>query len=79
VEDDFLALEADVLGPLDEACEVSLGADVLANTKVFWGSLKERVLLGLCGFAGSEGSSGGLLAGSRLGFGGLVMETKSAT
>jgi hypothetical protein len=29
VEDDLLALKADVLGPLDEAGQVGLGADVL--------------------------------------------------
>ena len=30
VEDDLLALEADILGPLDEAGQVALGLDVLA-------------------------------------------------
>ena len=30
VEDDFLALKADVFGPFDEAGQVGLGADVLA-------------------------------------------------
>lgn len=30
VEDDLLALEANVFGPFDEASEISLGADVLA-------------------------------------------------
>jgi hypothetical protein len=30
VEDDLLALKADVFGPLDEAGQVGLGTDVLA-------------------------------------------------
>ena len=29
VEDDLLALQADVLRPLDEACQVGLGLDIL--------------------------------------------------
>jgi hypothetical protein len=29
VQDDLLALEADIFGPLDKASQVSLGADVL--------------------------------------------------
>jgi len=46
------------------------------NAKVLGLGLEERVLLRLGGLAGSEGSSSGLLSG--LGFGRLVMETKSA-
>lgn len=76
VEDNLLALEADVFGPFDEASQVGLGADILANTKVLGLRLEERVLLRLGGFAGSEGGSSGLLSG--LGFGRLVIETKSA-
>jgi len=48
------------------------------NTEVLGGRLEERVLLCLGGFAGSEGGSSGLLARSGLGFGRLVIETKSA-
>ena len=48
------------------------------DTEVLGGGLEERVLLGLSGLAGSEGSSSGLLSGSGLGFGRLVMETKLA-
>jgi len=70
VEDDLLALEADILGPLDEAGEVSLRADVLADTEVLGGRLEERVLLSLGGLARREGSSGGLLSRSYFGLGG---------
>jgi len=78
VKDDLLALKADILGPLDETGEIGLGADVLANTEVLGGSLEERVLFGLGRLASSKGSSSRLLAGSGFGFGGLVIETKSA-
>lgn len=44
VEDLLLALETDVLGPLDHAREVALGLDVLADTEVARTLLKERVL-----------------------------------
>lgn len=47
---------------------------LLTDTEVFWGSLEEGILRLLGGLAGTEGSSGGLLAG--LGLGRLVMETK---
>lgn len=76
VKNHLLALQADVLGPLDEAGEVSGGTDVLADTKVFGGRLEERVLLRLGALAGAEGGGGGLLAGSSLGLGGLVIETR---
>ena len=46
------------------------------NTEVLGLRLEERVLLRLGGLAGSEGGSSGLLSG--LGFGRLVIETKSA-
>jgi len=78
MEDDLLALETDVLGPFDEAGEVGLGADVLADTEVLGVSLEERVLFSLSRLAGSERSSSGLLARSGFGFGRLVIETKSA-
>jgi hypothetical protein len=48
------------------------------DTKVLGPRLEERVLLGLGDLAGSKGSSSRLLSGSGLGFGGLVIETKSA-
>lgn len=44
LEDLLLALEADILGPLDHATEVSLGLDVLADAIVAGALLKERVL-----------------------------------
>jgi len=77
VQDDLLALEADIFGPLDEAGEVTDGLDVLANAEVFGGGLEERVLLGLGGLASTEGGSSGLL-GRGLGFGRLVIETRLA-
>ena len=45
VEDDLLALEADVFGPLDEPGEVGRGLDGLADSKVLGLLLEERVLL----------------------------------
>lgn len=47
VQNLLLALKADILGPLDEAGEVALGLDVLANTEVAGAALDERVLSGL--------------------------------
>lgn len=44
VEDLLLALKADILGPLDEAREVALGLDVLADTEVLGALLDQRVL-----------------------------------
>jgi hypothetical protein len=44
VEDLALALETNVLGPLDHTRKVASGLDVLANTKVAWAALDERVL-----------------------------------
>jgi hypothetical protein len=44
VEDLLLALEADILGPLHHAREVSSGLDVLADTKVTGLLLDKRVL-----------------------------------
>ncbi len=43
LEDGLLALQADVLGPLDEARKVALGLDGLADTKVTWALLDEGV------------------------------------
>lgn len=79
VEDDLLALEADVFGPLDKASKVRLVLDVLTDTKVARAGLEERVLRDRLGLAArSKGSCGGLLSG--LGFWGLVIEqgTRSA-
>lgn len=78
VQDNLLALKADVLGPFDETGQVGLRADVLADTEVLGGGLEERILLGFRRLARSEGSRSRLLAGSRFRFGGLVIETKSA-
>ena len=44
VQDLLLALKTDIFGPLDEAAEVALGLDVLANTEVAGTLLDERVL-----------------------------------
>lgn len=44
LENLLLALEADVLGPLDHAAHVALGLDVLADTEVAGAALDERVL-----------------------------------
>ncbi|KIJ97987.1 hypothetical protein K443DRAFT_681124, partial [Laccaria amethystina LaAM-08-1] len=75
VQNDLLPLEADVFGPFDETGEVSLGSDILANTKVLGVSLEQRVLLHLGGLARTKGGRSGFLLGSRFGFG-LVIETK---
>lgn len=48
----------------------------LTDTKVFGTRLEERVLRGLGGLAGTKGCSGGLLTGSGLGLGRLVIETR---
>lgn len=45
VQDLLLALQTDILGPLDETAEVALGLDVLANAEVAGALLDERVLL----------------------------------
>lgn len=44
VEDLALALQANVLGPFDEAGEVALGLNVLADTEVLGAALNEGVL-----------------------------------
>lgn len=69
VKDDLLALEADVLGPLDEAAQVTRGLDVLANAEVAGALLEERVLGGLGSLALGVRGGGGLLGGSGLGLG----------
>ena len=51
---------------------------MVTYSKVLGFGLEERVFLCLGSLAGTEGSSSGFLAGSRLGFGRLVIETKSA-
>ena len=48
-------LQPDVLGPFDEAAQVPLGLDVLANTKVLRPLLKKRVLLSLLFESGALG------------------------
>jgi voltage-gated potassium channel Kch len=68
VQDLLLALKTDILGPLDEAGEVALGLDVLANTEVAGAALDERVLSALLGNASlalGVGERGGLLSGLR--------------
>lgn len=69
VKDNLLALETNVLGPLDEAGKVTRRLDVLANTEVAGALLEERVLGGLGSLALGVGGGGGLL--SRSGLGGL--------
>jgi hypothetical protein len=44
LKDLLLALEADILGPLNHARDISLGLDVLADTEVAGSLLEERVL-----------------------------------
>jgi hypothetical protein len=74
VQDDLLALKADVFGPLDKASQVGSRLDILTNAKVLRTGLEERVLRCL-GALGSKRGRSGLLAG--LGsFGGLVIETR---
>ena len=46
VQNLLLALKTDILGPLDEAGQVALGLDVLANAEVAGTLLDERVLIG---------------------------------
>lgn len=76
VEDLLLALETDVLGPLDHAREVALGLDVLADTEVARTLLKERVLTACqrvqhVAIDQEDGTNlGGLLASLSLGEGG---------
>ena len=43
-ENDLLALEANIFGPLDETAQVALGLDVLADAIVAGSLLEERVL-----------------------------------
>jgi len=62
VEDDLLTLKTNVLRPFDEAGQVSLGTNILADTEVLGIRLEEGILLGFCGLAGTEGGSSGLLA-----------------
>jgi len=74
VEDDFLALEANIFRPFDEASEIALMLDVLADAKVFRLALEERVPCLFGGaLLGASGGGGGFLTGSFLG--GLVIET----
>lgn len=47
LKDLLLSLEADILGPLDHAGDISLGLDVLADTVAAGSLLEERVLGGL--------------------------------
>lgn len=44
VQDLLLALKANILGPLDEAGQVALGLDILADTEVAGTLLEKRVL-----------------------------------
>ena len=43
LEDGLLTLESDVLGPFDEAAEIALGLDILADAEVAGALLKEGV------------------------------------
>jgi hypothetical protein len=74
-ENDFLALQADIFGPLDEAGQVRFRADVLADTEVLGLRFEQRIFDSLGSLARSGGSGGRLLSGS-FGFGGLVIETR---
>lgn len=44
VQDLLLALKADIFGPFDEAGQVALGLNILANTEVAGARLEKRVL-----------------------------------
>lgn len=59
LKDLLLALEADILGPLNHAGHVALGLDVLADTEVARAALDERVLRGLLGASLSLRERGG--------------------
>lgn len=71
LENLLLALEADILGPLNHTGQVTLGLDVLADAKVAGAALDERVLGSLLGASLSlrERGGGDLLAS----FGGLSL------
>lgn len=61
VQNDLLALQANIGWPFDEASQVTLGLNILADAKVPWGCLKEWVLGSSCFLGGGKGSRGGLL------------------
>jgi len=63
----LVALETDVLGPSDESAEISLGLDILTNSKVAWLFLNQGVdhLLGGFFLDGKWGG-GNTLANSAL-------------
>jgi len=48
VEDDLLSLQTDVLGPLDESGQVTLGRDITSDSERL-GSLLEKGVLGRLG------------------------------
>jgi hypothetical protein len=57
LQDGLLALQADVFGPLDEAAQVALGLDVVADAKVARALLQQRVLGSLLGRSLGRGGS----------------------
>jgi len=57
-----LTLDANVLWPLDEASEISLGLDVTADSKVMSILLKKRALNSLGAGLGTTAGSNNLLA-----------------
>jgi hypothetical protein len=77
VQDLLLALKTNILGPLDEASEITLGLDILTNAEVAATLLNERVGGSLGGGLTLDGVRGGsnLLAGGLLSWG-LVIEEK---
>jgi len=75
MKDNLLALEANIFGPFDEACQICLRTNILADAEVLGGRFKERIFLDLRSLANTIGGGSGLLAGSWFGFG-LVIETK---
>lgn len=58
-----MSLETDVVRPLDEARQVALGLDVLANTEGLGSLLDQRVLSGLLSSLGLSGGLWGLSGG----------------
>lgn len=62
----LLALQADVLGPLDEATQITLGLHIATNAEVARALLEQRVGGGLLGHLLLRTGSGGNLLADRL-------------
>jgi hypothetical protein len=53
-ENDFLSLEANIFGPLNETREILFRLDAMADGEIFSPSLEQRVLHTFGGFASTE-------------------------